>query len=212
MWEGGLYPEERAAIRNAVDRRRRHFTAGRRCAREALARLGIDHFPLLRGPDRRPRWPPGVVGTISHCDGACAAAVARAETFAGIGLDLETAQPLSPRLHAALLHPAESEAIAPFPAGERALAAKLIASAKECAYKALHTAPVRGGGSAPFRELRVTLELSGSARLHPTAPDGCDLPVGTWSATTADGATRLRGRFRCARGHIATAAVRQHPH
>ncbi|MBW2215557.1 MAG: hypothetical protein JRF48_14335 [Deltaproteobacteria bacterium] len=54
------------------------FTAGRVCSRIALGRLGVAATtPVLRGEDRAPIWPPGFVGTITHTDTWCAAAVAR---------------------------------------------------------------------------------------------------------------------------------------
>ena len=71
-----LLPAERAALGQVVDGRRRDFAAGRHCARRALARLVGSPEPILSGPDREPVWPQGIVGSITHCDGYRAAAVA----------------------------------------------------------------------------------------------------------------------------------------
>ena len=46
-------------------------------------------MPILSGTHREPLWPPGIVGSITHCSGYCAVAVARSELFASIGIDAE---------------------------------------------------------------------------------------------------------------------------
>jgi 4'-phosphopantetheinyl transferase EntD len=130
-----LHPEEAAAVEGAVARRRAQFACGRACARRALAMLGIENFPLVPGPRRAPLWPPGVVGSITHCDGFCAAAVARAGVIDGLGLDAEPAVPLAPSLLSRVCLPSEREWLARSPPPPLADWSKLVFSAKECAYK-----------------------------------------------------------------------------
>jgi len=90
-----LYPEEAAAVARAVQRRRAEFTAGRACARAALAALGCPPGPIPRDTERgAPVWPAGVVGSITHCDGYRAAAVARAADILTLGIDAEPHGPL----------------------------------------------------------------------------------------------------------------------
>ncbi len=84
-----LFPEEEAAVANAVDKRRREFTTARACARRALAELGWPAVPIAPGPRGAPGWPPGVVGSITHCAGYRAAAVAREREVVTLGLDAE---------------------------------------------------------------------------------------------------------------------------
>ena len=72
-----LFPEEEAAIARAVPTRRREFATGRWCARRALHDLGLPPAPIIPGERGAPGWPPGVVGTITHCPGYRGAAVAR---------------------------------------------------------------------------------------------------------------------------------------
>lgn len=84
-----LFPEEEALLAKAVDRRRREFTTARACARSALAALGVPPVPILPGERRAPQWPPGIVGSITHCEGYRAAAVARECDVLTIGLDAE---------------------------------------------------------------------------------------------------------------------------
>jgi 4'-phosphopantetheinyl transferase EntD len=100
-----------------------------------LARLGIVDYPLLPGPDRCPIWPAGVIGSISHADGFCGAAVARQEPSAGIGLDIESADGLEEALWPSVLRPAERHWLEQRSASEQRRLAKLVFSAKECAYK-----------------------------------------------------------------------------
>ena len=64
-----LFPAEEALVRTADPRRRAEFTAGRACARTALARLGLPTAPVLAGRAGEPRWPAGVTGSITHCAG-----------------------------------------------------------------------------------------------------------------------------------------------
>jgi 4'-phosphopantetheinyl transferase EntD len=93
-WTAPLLPEEEPLVARAIEKRRREFSAGRACARRALARLGFPGFPLLVGPRREPLWPPGIVGAITHCRGYCAAAVARVEDVRSLGIDAELRAPL----------------------------------------------------------------------------------------------------------------------
>src|SRR5206468_2745795 len=89
-----LFPEEEALIAAAVDKRRREFATARGCARSALAALGIEPAPILAGERGAPRWPPGIVGSITHCAGYRAAAVSSARDMITIGLDAEPDQVL----------------------------------------------------------------------------------------------------------------------
>lgn len=89
-----LFPAELAAISRAVEKRRREFTTVRACAREAFARLGIEPSPILNGARGEPLWPEGVVGSITHCDGYRAVAIAPASALATIGIDAEPHEPL----------------------------------------------------------------------------------------------------------------------
>ena len=91
-----LYPEEEAVISRAVDKRRREFRTVRHCARQALRELGIPPAALLPGERGMPQWPPGVVGSMTHCAGYRAAAVARSRDLLTIGIDAEPHDVLPP--------------------------------------------------------------------------------------------------------------------
>jgi 4'-phosphopantetheinyl transferase EntD len=89
-----LFAAEEAAIGRAVDKRRREFTTARGCARAALERLGLPPGPIPSGERGEPIWPAGLVGSITHCDGYRACAVARASDLVTIGIDAEPHKPL----------------------------------------------------------------------------------------------------------------------
>jgi 4'-phosphopantetheinyl transferase EntD len=86
---GRLPAAEAAIVAGAAPRRVGEFAAGRLCARRALAELGHVDWPLLRGEDREPLWPAGVVGSITHTEGYYAAVAARASQIATVGIDAE---------------------------------------------------------------------------------------------------------------------------
>ncbi|MGV9388841.1 4'-phosphopantetheinyl transferase family protein [Streptomyces olivaceus] len=89
-----LHPAEESAVAGAGPERRAEFATARHLARRALSRLGVTPAPLPAGPYRAPRWPPGVVGSITHCAGYRGAVVARRTGFAALGVDAEPNEPL----------------------------------------------------------------------------------------------------------------------
>jgi 4'-phosphopantetheinyl transferase EntD len=84
-----LFPEERLATARATEWRRREFATARACARTALARLGLPAVTVPPGPHGAPQWPAGVTGSITHCAGYRAAAVALTRDVVSLGVDAE---------------------------------------------------------------------------------------------------------------------------
>ena len=115
-----MKPEEEAAIARAVPARRAEFSAGRAAARMALGR----DVAVPMGEDRAPQWPAGVAGSISHAGGWAVAVVGTGL----IGIDLEPDEDLPEEVRDTVLLPGER--------GISGRVARLIFSAKECAYKA----------------------------------------------------------------------------
>ncbi|HET9933653.1 MAG TPA: 4'-phosphopantetheinyl transferase superfamily protein [Polyangiaceae bacterium] len=129
-------PAEEALIERAVEKRKREFRKARACARSLLHEFGVREFPLLSGPQREPLWPEGLIGSVTHTDGLCAVAVASRRLYAGIGIDVEPAEPLSERI-ANRVCSAEELAIARAQNELDALTlARVLFSAKEAFYKA----------------------------------------------------------------------------
>lgn len=89
-----LLPEENRFVARAVEKRHREFTAGRRCARLALQRLGAAPAAIGVGSFREPLFPAGISGSITHTTEYCAAAVARTGPVLSIGIDAEFNRPL----------------------------------------------------------------------------------------------------------------------
>jgi len=152
-----LFPAEAAVIARSVEKRRREFTTVRHCARVALLQLGIAPTPILPGERGAPGWPPGVVGSMTHCAGFRGSAVARDTDLRGIGLDAEPAEPLPPGVLDAIALPEEHLTIKAF--GPQTPADRLLFSAKEAVYKAWFPLTRR---FLEFHEARIELDPDGT--------------------------------------------------
>jgi 4'-phosphopantetheinyl transferase EntD len=159
--EVGLFPEEREHIAQSVAKRRIEFAAVRRCARRALQELGYPPVPILPGEQREPQWPEGVVGSMTHCAGYCAAAVARSGEISALGIDAEVHAPLPEGVLDLISLESERERIA-------ALAVdvpnavhwdRVLFSAKESVYKAWFPLTRRWLG---FEQADIDLRLDGT--------------------------------------------------
>jgi 4'-phosphopantetheinyl transferase EntD len=107
-----VFPGEEDLVANAVENRRREFVTARRCAREALAKLGHAPTPIRRGPMREPQWPSGLVGSITHTRGFRAAAVAPRSVLSSVGIDTEPNCPLPDGIEESVVVPGEPEMLA----------------------------------------------------------------------------------------------------
>ncbi|MGH3751830.1 MAG: 4'-phosphopantetheinyl transferase family protein [Pseudonocardiaceae bacterium] len=132
-----LYPQEEAMISRAVEKRRREFRTVRHCARRALRELGLPPAPVLSGAHREPLWPPGVVGSMTHCAGYRAAAVARSRDLRTVGIDAEPHEPLPPDVLGTIALAEEQIQIAGLAAAHSAAHwDRILFCAKETVYKA----------------------------------------------------------------------------
>lgn len=132
-----LFPQEEEAVGNAVVKRRREFVTARACARAALAQLGHPDQPVPSGARGEPVWPAGVVGSITHCTGYRACAVAPAGELITIGVDAEVAEPLPAGLIGDIALPEERRYVERL-SGENPAVCwdRLLFSIKESIYKA----------------------------------------------------------------------------
>jgi 4'-phosphopantetheinyl transferase EntD len=132
-----LFPAEAAAVAHAVESRRREFATARACARAALARCGLPEAAIPVGTHGEPRWPAGAVGSITHCKGYRACAVAREADLLSIGIDAEPNEPISARAFAAVAGEEERAAALSWSEAEPAVHwDRLLFSLKEAAFKA----------------------------------------------------------------------------
>ncbi|MFF9281300.1 4'-phosphopantetheinyl transferase family protein [Streptomyces griseosporeus] len=134
--EAGLHPEEAALVARAVTKRRREFAVVRSCARRAMVKLGVPPQPVLSGDRGAPRWPRGLAGSMTHCDGYCAAALVRATDLASLGIDAEPHGPLPEGVGPAVTLPAERDRLRRLAAARPEIQwDRLLFSAKESVYK-----------------------------------------------------------------------------
>ncbi len=192
---GTLFPAEEAAIARAVDKRRREFSTGRACAHAALVKLGLPPAPILRGPQGAPQWPDGVVGSITHCAGYRAAAVARAQDVRTVGLDAEPDEALPDGVLDRIAVDRERawlrETAGPVPGPNWD---RLLFSAKESVYKAWFPLAGRWLG---FEEAVITIDPAAggfTARLLVPGPVIGGRPL-----------TGFSGRWAAGRGLVLTA-------
>lgn len=194
-WQGELHQAEVKIIHRAAAKRRREFTAGRLCAREALLRLGIFSQPVLTGKDREPLWPRDVVGSITHCDDYCAAAIGRMCDYSGLGLDVEPAEPLDDDMIELVCTPDELASLDDLHAAERHLWPKVLFSAKESVYKCIFPA---ARVFLDFHDIRIRREdTSGRFNAEILKP----LPRHQSSPVT------LKGRYTLTSSHLFTAVA-----
>lgn len=188
-----LFPEEQRSMGRAVEKRRREFVTGRACARQALEGLGIAPVAIPSGEGGEPIWPSGVVGSISHCQGYRACAVARADDVRSLGVDAEVDEPLPDGVLEQVAFGRERAMVADPSAG--VYLDRLLFSAKEAIYKAWFPLAQRWLG---FEDVELTIDVPGDAFR------GQLLVLGP----TVDGVrlTEFSGRW-CAEDGIVAAAV-----
>jgi len=167
-----LLPEEAPYVARAAPKRVADFAAGRACAREALAQLGIRDFVLHVGADREPLWPPQAVGSITHTAGFCGVVVASRERVAALGIDAEERYAVRRELWPGICTNAEQQWLAGLPPERAVEAATAIFCAKEAFFKCqypltrqwlnfedVHVKLERGAGFALIEPQRM-LQLS----------------------------------------------------
>lgn len=184
---GVLFPEEATAVAGAVPKRQREFAQVRVCARSALRRLGIEPVPLLPGHRGAPLWPRGVVGSMTHCAGYRAAAVARSADAAGIGIDAEPDGPLPDGVLDAVSLPSEREALRTLSAAHPEVSwDRVLFSAKESVFKTWYPLTSR---ELDFLEAEITIDADAGtfcARLLVEGPVLGGVPLrsftGRWAA------------------------------
>ena len=128
-----LLTEEARALTTTVPAARAASGAARGLARTLLTQLEAPPAPILRTPAGAPTWPTGYVGSLAHDDTVAVAVVARAATAAGLGIDVEPAEPLPADVATLVVRPDDRLGETGDP-----LATRLAFVAKEAVYKAVH--------------------------------------------------------------------------
>lgn len=194
LLDAELFPSEADTLGRAVDKRRREFVTGRACARRALAQLGVAPVAIPGDATGAPVWPAGVVGSITHCRGFRAAAVARAADALALGIDAEPDEPLPPGVVEEVAHGPELDLVAA--GGPGVDAGRLLFCAKEAVYKAWF--PLTGRW-LDFADARVAVDW-------PASTFHADLlvPAAQVGGVTLTG---FAGRWAAADGVICTTVV-----
>jgi 4'-phosphopantetheinyl transferase EntD len=130
-----LFPDEERSLGCVVDRRRREFVTVRACARSALVRLGMVPSAVPKGERGEPVWPPGVVGSLTHCSGYRACAVAKRKDIASIGIDAEPREALPPGVREQVIA-TDRERLLLADSDSDLCVDRLLFSAKEAVFKA----------------------------------------------------------------------------
>ncbi len=179
------FAAEGAAVAGAVAGRRSEFATVRHCARRALKQLGVPAVPILPDANGAPLWPAGVVGSMTHCAGYRAAAVARSGDLAAVGIDAEPHAPLPPDVLELVARPEERAELTALEEARPDLHwDRILFSAKEAVFKAWFPLTRRW---LDFTDVGTTLHPDGTFRARPwlQAPraSGIDLRSfnGRWS-------------------------------
>jgi 4'-phosphopantetheinyl transferase EntD len=182
--ESTMFPSEAAVVADAVGERRREFGTARYCAREALQQIGVPAVPILPDLDGAPRWPAGVVGSMTHCPGYRAAAVARSSDLRGIGIDAEPHAAVPPEALDLIGRDEERAQLVALEDTDPGLHwDRILFCAKEAVYKAWFPLTRRW---LDFADLSTTLQPDGTFRARPcvggSRVPGPDLDVfgGRW--------------------------------
>ena len=182
-------PEEEPLIAKSVQKRRNEFIAVRHCARIALAELGLPPTPILKGDKGEPRWPDGIVGSLTHCEGYRGAVVARVAEVRSLGIDAEPHDVLPGGVLDSISLPAERRQLHALPTGLHW--DRILFCAKEATYKAWFPLTQRWLG---FEDAHITFQVdaegtagtfSSKILIDPAARSGPPLTVldGRWAVT-----------------------------
>ena len=155
-----LLEAEAACTDGMVEKRRLEFMHGRHCAHQAMLKLGLPIRPIIKGADRAPIWPEDLCGSISHSSTSAAAVIASRQQLGGIGLDIETAEPLNENIAEMICRPDESKV------NNTGEYAKLLFSIKEAVYKCIYPTI---NCYVDFQEMEISLQehdSSFSAQSH----------------------------------------------
>ena len=161
------------------------------CRTGASGIVGMRAVKVPRA-DGSPAWPAGVVGSMTHCAGYRAAAVGSAHRYAGIGIDVEPAVPLSAAVQELIVRDEERR----FAFG---VYSKVLFSAKEAALKTWYPLGFRG---FDVSDISIACDVeSGAWR-------GGEDARGTFTARipTMPDAPVLPGGWAIGGGFVATAA------
>ena len=191
-------PEEEPLIARSVAKRRNEFVTVRHCARVAMEQLGVPSSPILKGDKGEPRWPDGVVGSLTHCEGYRGAVVGRRVAVRSVGIDAEPHGALPKGVLDAVSLPIERTEIATLPGDLHW--DRILFCAKEATYKAWYPLTQRWLG---FEDAHITFTVGSDG----TAGEFVSRVLIDSAARSGPPLTELAGRWSVAGGLALTAIV-----
>lgn len=150
--EGWLGPDQVSY----ADKRKEDFLAGRYCAKKSLDKFNYNLTELQISKDRSPKWPTGIVGSISHTKSLAIAVTSNTCSALGIDVEENIALERYQKIKHLILSYEEEQLIK----DDLVIGATLIFSSKEALYKLIYPmckqyfgfleATVRSFGSGEF--------------------------------------------------------------
>lgn len=144
--------------------------------------------PIPSNPDRSPRWPDGVVGSIAHTTDACLAVVGRRASWRSIGVDIEPECGIDESLWDIICTPEELDLIRKEPSSVQAECVARVFVAKEAFYK-WH-----------FPQLKTVLDFQDACVQW--SQDWCSFIVSAPQLTEPGGQSFRGGRVLSAEGYL----------
>ena len=152
-------PEEVSILSSTASPKRiAEFRAGRACARHVLARMAYENVSIGADEAGCPKWPTGLVGSITHTEDWAGAAVGRSSSIRAIGIDAESVSRMTRDLWRLVFLPDEMTRMLALPKEKQDAFAAVTFSAKESFYKAQYTLT---GSQLEFTDVHITLVESG---------------------------------------------------
>lgn len=150
-------------LQGACEGRRKEFLTGRYLAGWGLARLGCKQ-PHVGRDGRRPVWPAGFKGSLSHAKGIIAALVAPAEACQSLGIDCEVIQSAAAfsKIAHKILSDGEAALLREYP-WDWGLVGTIAFCAKESFYKGLNPLTDRFFGFHDAAITAITFDANKSA-------------------------------------------------
>jgi 4'-phosphopantetheinyl transferase EntD len=191
-------PEEEPLIAKSVAKRRNEFVTARHCARLALQRLGQPPVPILKGDKGDPRWPDGIVGSLTHTAGFRGAVVARRPDVRSVGIDAEPHDVLPDGVLDAISLPEERAEIKALP--DELRWDRILFCAKEATYKTWFPLAQRWLG---FEDAHITFDVDDTGDAGGFCSRILVDPAVQWGPPL----TGLHGRWSVTGGLVLTAIV-----
>lgn len=194
LYDVQLFDEEYDYMIGCSPSRQAEFMSVRGCSQLALEQLGRERPQQLSVGGRGPRWPDGVVGSMTHCHGYRAAAVVHRGLFTALGIDAEPAEELPMDLTENVAMPIERVQLMRLRDESPEIPwGRVLFSAKESLFKAWSTVME---GWLGFEDVSIEIKRTGA------------LEASIWNGKSiqleGESISRVRGRWCVDRGFIMT--------